>query len=69
MTVTLELKTPTVTREVAYAIRKHGEHIASIAGYNCPLADLMSTIASDLDARAKEMEAELREPEEKEEQC
>ncbi|MDK7733393.1 hypothetical protein QP568_03660 [Propionimicrobium lymphophilum] len=57
MIVTLELKTPTVTREVACAIRKHGEHIASIAGYNCQLADLMSTIANDLDARAEEMEA------------
>ncbi len=58
MIVTLELKTPTVTREVACAIRKHAKYIASIEGDDCQLADLMSAIARDLDARAKEMEAE-----------
>ncbi|MDK7733390.1 hypothetical protein QP568_03645 [Propionimicrobium lymphophilum] len=66
--VTLELKTRTIISEVACAIRKHAEYVASIAGDDCPLAGVLSAIAEDLKGKAQEMEAELREPAE-EEQC
>lgn len=60
--VTLELKTRTITTEVACAIRKHAEYVASIAGDDYPLAGVLSAIAEDLKAKAEQMQPEPQAP-------
>lgn len=67
--VILELKTKTVTSEVACAIRRHAEYVASIAGDDYPLAGVLSAMAEDLKAKAERMKPEPQAPEEEDEQC